>query len=82
MSSSTTKPIEAEAVPVEQQSTVAQPPIHVEATAAPNIGICRRCRQEFVRNPEINDGQAQYYRCDECEKYRLQDMFYGSCIVT
>lgn len=82
MSDSTGKVIEAHAVVAEPQGTIAQPPIHVTATAAPNIGICRRCRQEFVRRPDVNDGQAQYYRCEECEKYRLEDIFWGSCVIS
>ncbi len=46
-----------------------------------NIGECRRCRRAFVRSPGINDGQAQYYRCKECEEYRLQDIIVGSCSI-
>ena len=82
MSSSNDKPIEAHAVAVEPEGTIAQAPIRVEATAAPDIGICRRCRQQFVRRPGVNDGQAQYYRCEECEGKRLEDMFYGSCAMS
>ena len=47
----------------------------------PAIGICRRCRREFVRDPSLHDGQAQYYRCQDCEKERLNDLFMGSCIL-
>lgn len=82
MSSPNAKPVEAHAVAVEPQGTVAQAPIQVEATAAPDIGICRRCREQFVRRPGVNDGQAQYYRCDACERKRGEDMFYGSCAVS
>lgn len=62
-------------------ATIAQPPLEVEATAANDIGTCRRCRQQFVRRPGVHDGEAQYYRCEECEKFRLQDIIEGSCTI-
>jgi hypothetical protein len=74
-------PVMAQAVPV---PTYAQPAVVVEAVPAQtdnNVGICRRCRQPFVRRPGVNDGQAQYYRCDNCEQFRLQDIIVGSCVV-
>lgn len=73
----------AQAVPVEPTITTA-PAMVVNAVPAEDdrIGICRRCRQQFVRRPGVNDGQAQYYRCDECEKFRLQDIIEGSCIIS
>lgn len=46
-----------------------------------NVGICRRCRRQFTRPPGINDGQAQYYRCADCEEFRLSDLIAGSCSV-
>ncbi len=52
-----------------------------QQTESANIGVCRRCRREFVRQPGVNDGQAQYYRCGQCEEYRLADMIAGSCVV-
>jgi len=42
-------------------------------------GICRRCRREFRRAPGVNEGQAQYFRCSECETHRGADLFMGSC---
>jgi hypothetical protein len=53
-------------------------PVVVEGA---NIGICRRCRQQFVRRPDVHDGMAQYYRCEDCEKLRIWDMIEGSCRV-
>lgn len=73
------QPVIAKAVDEPIQPTV------VHATAAQpadNIGICRRCRRQFVRRPGVNDGQAQYYRCDDCEQYRFQDMVFGSCTIS
>jgi hypothetical protein len=85
MSSSSTQQKEnavmAEAVPV---ATYAQPAVVVEAVPAQtddSVGICRRCRQPFVRRPGVNDGQAQYYRCEHCEQFRLQDIILGSCAI-
>ena len=46
-----------------------------------NVGICRRCRRQFTRPVGVNDGQAQYYRCQECEGYRWNDIFEGSCVI-
>lgn len=62
---------------------VAEGTAHVTARPTENaqIGICRRCGREFTRPPGVNDGQAQYYRCAECESYRWQDIFEGSCAV-
>lgn len=72
------------AVPV--TATYATPPaaIVVEGVPheGPNVGVCRRCRRQFVRKPGVNDGQAQYYRCDECEQFRLSDIIEGSCRIS
>lgn len=46
-----------------------------------HVGICRKCRRVFERPPGVNDGQAQYYRCPECNGTRWGDMIAGSCIV-
>lgn len=46
-----------------------------------HVGICRRCRRVFERPPGVNDGQAQYYRCSECEKHRWGDIVEGSCHI-
>lgn len=45
------------------------------------IGICRRCRREFRRQAGVHSGLAQYYRCSDCEKLRMQDTIEGSCIT-
>jgi hypothetical protein len=45
------------------------------------FGICRRCRRQFERPPGVHDGQAQYYRCKECDGVRLQEMIIDSCII-
>lgn len=53
----------------------------VQSAEDARVGICRRCRRQFTRPLGVNDGQAQYYRCAECEQHRLGDMFAGSCSV-
>ena len=53
----------------------------VQTAEDSRVGICRRCRRQFTRPLGVNDGQAQYYRCPECEGYRLSDLIAGSCVV-
>jgi hypothetical protein len=43
-------------------------------------GLCRKCRRTFQRPPGVNDGQASYYRCRECENSRM-DEYIASCTV-
>jgi hypothetical protein len=43
-----------------------------------DVGICRGCGQRFNRPPNCHDAQAQYYRCKECCKLKIQDF----CIVS
>lgn len=72
------------------QATIAQPQqpspnshsdsYHIEGENN-EYGICRRCRRNFRRPIGVNDGQAQYYRCQECESHRLEDIIMGSCIL-
>ena len=79
------EPVEAKPVePTPVTATVAQPPVMVvEGVAEDNrIGICRRCRQQFVRKPGVHDGMAQYYRCESCEEHRLADIIIGSCTIS
>ena len=86
------QPVMAQAVPVTYASAPSAPTVvnaqqegvvHATYVAPQNdsLGVCRRCRREFVRRPGVNDGQAQYYRCDDCESHRLSDMVWGSCSV-
>lgn len=44
------------------------------------FGICRKCRRRFQRPAGVNDGQASYYRCAECERSRLDD-YIASCNI-
>ena len=40
-------------------------PTVVQAVALPHthdIGVCRGCGEEFIRQPGVHDGVAQYYR--------------------
>ena len=46
------------------------------------VGVCRRCRREFVRPIGVNDGQAQYYRCSECDAMRFDEMILESCSLS
>lgn len=46
------------------------------------VGVCRRCRREFVRPIGVNDGQAQYYRCSECDAMRFDEMILASCSLS
>mmetsp|Transcript_29221 Transcript_29221/g.31873 ORF Transcript_29221/g.31873 Transcript_29221/m.31873 type:complete len:92 (-) Transcript_29221:1119-1394(-) len=78
------------AVPVDQPNS--PPPINptvVYATQAvpPNdqnerYGVCRKCRRVFERPPGVNDGQAQYFRCPECDNERWPDMIINSCVIS
>lgn len=78
------------AVPVEQNQS--PPPIQptiVYATHAnppseenERYGVCRKCRRVFERPPGVNDGQAQYYRCRECDNERWPEMIMNSCILS
>lgn len=43
-------------------------------------GVCRKCRRIFERPAGVNDGQASYYRCRECENSRLDD-YISSCAI-
>lgn len=84
----------ATAVPVHVTSVQQPPPVQVHSTIAqeyllnPQIvederhGVCRRCRRVFLRPPGVNDGQAQYYRCPDCDKDRLSEIILNSCILS
>lgn len=87
----TAVPVEQSPVPsapVAVQATNAQPHVMV-IVDNPNIqdfvqedehtGICRKCRRPFQRPVGVHDGQAQYYRCEDCNKTRLLDIIEGSC---
>jgi hypothetical protein len=76
------KPIVVTAVPVTDPSS---PPLQVESTPytvtveSSNQAICRGCGRQFTRAPGVHDGQAQYYRCDECNS--LSNVFISSCTL-
>ena len=44
-----------------------------------NQAICRGCGRQFTREPGVHNGQAQYYRCEECNS--LTNVFLGSCVI-
>jgi hypothetical protein len=74
-SSSTHAEVYAYPVQVQSQS--------VQATVENSrVGVCRRCRREFVRPIGVNDGQAQYYRCSECDAMRFDEMILESCSLS
>ena len=78
----------------QNQAPTAQPvpvtqPVVVQGTAVgqgqgPVVMTCRRCRQQFTPPPGVNDGQAQYYRCETCNapSVRGSDLFWGSCVMS
>lgn len=73
------KPIVVTAIPVSESST----PIRVESTPynvtveSLDQAICRGCGRQFTRAPGVHDGQAQFYRCDECNS--LSNVIISSC---
>lgn len=70
--------VEVHAYPVQVQQAQS-----VQATVENSrVGICRRCRREFVRPIGVNDGQAQYYRCSECDAMRFDEMIMASCTLS
>ena len=69
--------VEVYAYPVQVQTQ------SVQATVENSrVGVCRRCRREFVRPIGVNDGQAQYYRCSECDAMRFDEMILASCSLS
>jgi flavoprotein len=69
--------VEVYAYPVQVQTQ------SVQATVENSrVGVCRRCRREFVRPIGVNDGQAQYYRCSECDAVRFDEMILASCSLS
>ncbi len=62
------------AVPVQQN-------IPVRVIETNDVGICRRCRQAFRRPPGVNDGQANYYRCAQCNDKRGEEMLDSLCVI-
>lgn len=75
-------PIMVTAVPVTDQSS---PPVHVQSTPytvtveSSNQAICRGCGRLFTRAPGVHDGQAQYFRCDDCNS--ISNVFISSCVI-
>jgi len=49
--------------PIVVQSVPLQHPQNAEP--AP---ICRGCGRAFVRSPGVHEGQAQWFRCDDCNR--------------
>mmetsp|Transcript_31821 Transcript_31821/g.53692 ORF Transcript_31821/g.53692 Transcript_31821/m.53692 type:complete len:102 (+) Transcript_31821:79-384(+) len=70
----------ASSVPV-AHGTIATPQHYNNSGETADYGICRRCRRQFRRRPDVHDGMAQYYRCEECEKHRFGDIIAGSCVL-
>ncbi len=85
-----------QSVPIVTAVPVTQPNVQVYVQATPaadnlspynssgetsDIGICRKCRRQFRRPPGVNDGQAQYYRCAECDDQRIFDLAINSCSI-
>lgn len=75
------QPVIVTAIPVADNSQ----PIRVDAavynvTVEPSSqAICRGCGRQFTRKPGTHDGQAQFYRCDECNGWT--SIFAGSCTI-
>lgn len=76
--------VSVDAKPVEVHAQAErQPRTELERLGLENetIGVCRRCRRQFVRPPGVHDGSAQYYRCQECAGLKFEDILY-SCIIS
>ena len=75
------QPIIVTAIPVNDSSH----PLQVNSTPysvtveSSNQAICRGCGRQFTREPGVHNGQAQYYRCEECNS--LTNVFLGSCVI-
>mmetsp|Transcript_16145 Transcript_16145/g.24334 ORF Transcript_16145/g.24334 Transcript_16145/m.24334 type:complete len:102 (-) Transcript_16145:115-420(-) len=44
------------------------------------VAVCRGCGREFTRATGVHSGQAQYYRCDECNGWG--PLILGSCTMS
>lgn len=67
-------PINDNSQPLQVNSTLYN--ITVEPS---NQGICRGCGRQFTREPGVHNGQAQYYRCNECNS--MTNVFISSCVI-
>ena len=45
-----------------------------------NIGICRKCKFQFIRK-EIDNGTMQYFYCEECRKNQFIRTCCNSCCI-
>lgn len=79
----------ATAVPAQDNPPAIAPSVIYPTLAEPlsnsdngRYGVCRKCRRVFERPPGVNDGQAQYYRCPECDNERWPDMIISSCVLS
>ena len=43
-----------------------------------DVGVCRRCGQQFQRDPRVNESSAQFYRCQRCAQLHLEDF----CLIS
>jgi hypothetical protein len=77
----------AQAVPVtmssydqQQQSST---PIVVQSVpvqtpqSADSAPICKSCGRAFIRGPDVHSGQAQWFRCDECNRTTIANF----CVI-
>ena len=74
--------VEAVAVPVPAASSAnygqQQPQVVQGQGGYVDIGTCRRCGQQFQRNPGVNNASAEFYRCPRCAKLHLEDF----CLIS
>lgn len=47
---------------------------------ADDIGTCRRCGQQFRRQPGMHSSSAHFYRCERCAGLKFEDVV-NSCII-
>jgi glutamine amidotransferase PdxT len=75
------KPILVTAIPVTENSY----PVQVDSTPynitveSSNQAICRGCGRQFTRAPGVHSGQAQYFRCEDCNS--MSNVFISSCVI-
>jgi len=46
------------------------------------VRVCRRCRRQFIRPPNVHDGQAAYYQCPECVGLKAEDIYNSFCAIS
>jgi hypothetical protein len=58
--------------PQQGRAATAQPTQHAQHGAR-ELPVCRSCRRPFTRHPTANSSTAQYYRCQDCCKVKLEN---------